>query len=56
LAYSVKAYVWPGKRLTYDGKPLVLGPPREDEDWLPTVARTEIDIYDADFIPGASTG
>jgi fatty acid desaturase len=56
LAYSMKAYVWPGKRLTYDGKPLVLGPPREDEDWLPAAARTEIDIYDADFIPGASTG
>lgn len=56
LAYSLKVYVWPGKRLTYDGKPLELGPPREDEDWLPAAARTEIDIYDADFIPGASTG
>jgi fatty acid desaturase len=54
LAYSFKAYVWPGKRMTFDGKPVILGPPREDEDWLPAASRNEIDVYDADFIPGTS--
>lgn len=35
LVYLFRAYVWPGKRLTYDGKPVVLDPPGEDESWIP---------------------
>lgn len=38
LACCWKAYVWPGRRLTYDGKPLVLPPPIQDESWVPTMA------------------
>jgi fatty acid desaturase len=53
FGYCWKAYVWPGKRLTYDGKPLELPPPREDEDWLPVAMRAEVDVYDADYIPSA---
>lgn len=34
LVYCWKAYIWPGKRVRYDGTPLVLGPPREDEPWV----------------------
>ena len=34
LAYCWKAYIWPGKRVRYDGTPVVLGPPREDEPWV----------------------
>jgi fatty acid desaturase len=39
LAYLFKAYVWPGRRVRYDGTPVVLGPPRQDEDWLPSALR-----------------
>jgi fatty acid desaturase len=35
LAYCWRAYVWPGKRLRFDGTPVVLGPARQDEDWIP---------------------
>ena len=38
LAYCWKAYIWPGRRMTYDGKPLVLPPPIQDESWVPTMA------------------
>lgn len=41
LAYLIKAYVFPGRRMRYDGTKLVLGPPREDEDWLPHATRPE---------------
>jgi len=34
LAYCFKAYVWPGRRLRYDGTPVVLPAPRADEDWV----------------------
>ncbi len=34
LAYCWKAYVWPGKRVNFDGTPFVLPPPREDEPWI----------------------
>lgn len=30
-----KQYIYPGVRMRYDGKPVVLGPPREDEPWIP---------------------
>jgi fatty acid desaturase len=35
LAYCWKAYIWPGKRVRFDGTPLVLGPERQDEPWVP---------------------
>lgn len=34
-AYCFRAYILPGKRMNYDGTPVVLGPPREDEPWVP---------------------
>lgn len=55
LAYLFEAYVWPGKRKNYDGTDYVLPPPREDEDWMPATLRKELDIYDADYVPQAST-
>lgn len=33
--YLWRAYIWPGKRLNFDGTPVVLPPPREDEPWIP---------------------
>lgn len=38
LKYCWQAYVSPGKRVTYDGKPLELPAPVEDESWVPTAA------------------
>ncbi len=35
LIYLFKAYGWPGKRVTYDGKPVVLAPLQPDEPWIP---------------------
>ncbi|MCC6877675.1 MAG: fatty acid desaturase [Sandaracinaceae bacterium] len=51
LAYLIEAYVWPGKRIQYDGTPLVLGPERQDDDWMPSALRKDVDIYDADYVP-----
>lgn len=34
LAYCFRAYVFPGKRVRYDGTPVVLGPDRPDEPWI----------------------
>jgi fatty acid desaturase len=35
LAYCWKAYVWPGKRVRFDGAPVVLSAPVPDEAWVP---------------------
>jgi fatty acid desaturase len=35
LKYFIRAYIWPGRRLRYDGKPVELEPKREDESWIP---------------------
>ncbi|MGF1469233.1 MAG: fatty acid desaturase family protein [Sandaracinaceae bacterium] len=43
LAYCWRAYIWPGVRLRYDGTPVVLGPPRRDEDWLPAALRDPVE-------------
>jgi len=51
LPYLIEAYVWPGKRVTFEGEPLVLPPPREDEDWMPAKLKAELDLSDADFVP-----
>lgn len=50
LPYLIEAYVWPGTRRTYDGQPLELPPPREDDDWMPATIKRELDIYDADYV------
>jgi len=39
LAYAWKVYIWPGKRINFDGTPLVLPPPREDEPWVKGAAQ-----------------
>jgi fatty acid desaturase len=40
LAYLFRTFVWPGKRTTYDGAPLVLPPKGADEEWVPTPQET----------------
>lgn len=46
LPYLFRAYVYPGKRVTYDGKPVVLPPRDEDESWI-TGATPEVDpVYE----------
>jgi len=35
IVYAARAYLLPGKRVRYDGTPVVLGPPRADEPWVP---------------------
>ena len=40
----------PGVRMRYDGKPVVLGPPREDEPWIPSAIKGLGDAKnDADY-------
>ena len=34
-AYAFRAFIWPGKRLTFDGKPVVLPPAEKDLPWIP---------------------
>lgn len=41
LAYLFKAYIWPGKRMTFDGRPLVLPPPLPDQPWIPKLIEVE---------------
>jgi len=35
FAYLWRTNIWPGKRLRYNGEPVVLGPPEPDQDWIP---------------------
>ncbi|MCB0416406.1 MAG: fatty acid desaturase [Bdellovibrionales bacterium] len=35
ITYLLKTYIYPGKRLRYDGAPIELPPVGEDEDWIP---------------------
>lgn len=44
LAYIVRTYVWPGKRLTYEGKPVVLPEEGPDENWIPRPEETKEDL------------
>ncbi len=44
LVYLFKAFVWPGKRLNFDGTPVVLPEEGPDENWIP------------EKIPGAELG
>ncbi len=34
IRYCIKTYIWPGQRLTYDGKPVVLPEPVPDASWI----------------------
>lgn len=44
LAYLWRTFGWPGKRMTYDGKPLVLPPPVPDEEWVPSPKEAPADV------------
>jgi len=42
--YSVRTFVWPGRRRTFDGKPVMLPPPVPDESWIPQPRETPEDL------------
>ncbi|MEZ4440688.1 MAG: fatty acid desaturase [Polyangiaceae bacterium] len=44
LAYVWRAFIWPAKRLRYDGTPLVLPEEGPDEDWIPAPKETPQDV------------
>jgi fatty acid desaturase len=49
--YVFRTFIWPAKRVTYDGRPLVLPPVGPDESWLPRPDETREDLGAID--PGA---
>ncbi|MCS6858416.1 MAG: fatty acid desaturase [Sandaracinaceae bacterium] len=53
LVYLFKQFIYPGKRTRYDGTPVVLGPPREDEPWIPRFDAGEIQVEEKDLGAGA---
>jgi fatty acid desaturase len=44
LGYLWRTFGWPGKRLTFDGKPVELAPPAPDEDWIPRPNETPPEV------------
>ena len=38
MTYLVKAYIYPGKRVNYDGSEYILAPVVEDEDWVADIS------------------
>lgn len=44
LGYIIETFVWPGRRINYDGTPLVLPPPAPDEPWIPLPTETVDDL------------
>jgi fatty acid desaturase len=44
LAYLWRTFGWPGQRVTYDGKPLVLPDEGPDEEWIPAPKETPTDV------------
>ncbi|MFO0553174.1 MAG: fatty acid desaturase [Polyangiaceae bacterium] len=44
IVYLFKTFIWPGKRVTYDGKPVVLAPEGPDEPWVPRPEETKEDL------------
>lgn len=44
VAYVWRTFIWPGKRLTFDGKPIVLPEEGPDEDWIPAPKETPTDV------------
>jgi len=44
FVYLVKTFVWPGRRVTFDGKPVELAPEVPDESWIPEPRETPEDL------------
>lgn len=44
LAYIWRTFIWPAKRLTFDGKPVILAPEGPDEDWIPAPKETPANV------------
>lgn len=44
IAYLVKTFIWPGKRLRYDGTPMEVPAAVPDEDWIPRPDETPEDL------------
>jgi len=44
LAYITRTFLWPGRRRTYDGKPVVLLAEGPDQDWIPKPDETKEDL------------
>lgn len=44
LAYIWRTFLWPGKRLRYDGAPFQLAAEGPDEDWVPKPEETKDDL------------
>jgi fatty acid desaturase len=44
VAYLFRTFGWPGQRVTYEGKPLVLPPEGPDEEWIPAPQETPPDV------------
>lgn len=44
LAYLFRTFGWPGRRVRYDGAPLVLPPEGPDEEWIPGPTETPTDV------------
>ncbi len=46
--YLVKTFLWPGKRLSYLGEPVVLPPAAKDEEWIPKSIHAAIEELGAE--------
>ena len=44
LAYLFRTFIWPAKRVRYDGAPLVLPEEGPDEEWIPAPRETSNDL------------
>ena len=44
VVYLWRTFGWPGKRLRYDGAPLVLPQEGPDEEWIPAPKETPTDV------------
>jgi len=44
LMYLIKTFIWPGRRVTFDGKPVALPPAVADESWIPEPRETPEDL------------
>jgi fatty acid desaturase len=44
FVFLIKSFVYPGRRLTFDGKPVELPPVGEDESWIPRPEETPEDL------------
>jgi hypothetical protein len=44
VGYMWRAFIWPGKRLRYDGEPVVLPEEGPDEEWIPAPDKIPADV------------